>query len=691
MSTHKCPVVPIKLEIHPNADSLSIVRIGDFSYCARTADWLNVPLGVYVEADYVVPADRPEFDFLKESHKVIENNGIKGYRIKVKKLRSIVSMGLMIPAPEGAKIGDDYREHYGIVRYEPPEAMPTGGEATKPPPGFRPVYDIENAYKYAHLFIDGEEVVASEKVHGCLPYAMQVRMADGSRVSIGKIVNNPDKFIGQEVLGLNENGQVIPSKILNVFDNGVGNKWLRIVGQRCGARKGNPYFSLYCTPDHKIYSNGEYIEACNLKKGDKVLNTRYDLELSPAQEQIILGKLLGDGTFQISGPTTAILNFSHKEDHKQYVDWTLQGLGDLAFPEKSSYVSGYGTNMIRGKTTANAFIYKKFHNFINDQNKKVVPLWVADELTPLALAFWYMDDGSLEHDKGQEDRATFAICSFSQDDFKVLQNGLLKLGIESTYTNYDYLRLKLNNHNAEKMFLFIAPYILPCMQYKLPERYRGHQGWIPKINAKFKNWGIEQIIDSVEETEIGKDRNHKFDIETETHNYFAADILVHNCNARFCCVDGAMFCGSRTEFKRQDESNLWWKALANHPEVAEFCKLNPDITVYGEVVGQVGGYNYGFSKGKVGILVFDLLRNGNWIDYDEAKVLGKSLPWVPELYRGPWNKELIFNMAEGKTTVAKASHIREGLVVKTIKERTNLEIGRTQLKIVSNTFLEKDS
>jgi RNA ligase (TIGR02306 family) len=331
MSTHACPVVPIVLEKHNNADSLSVVRVKGFSYVARTEDWLNHPLGVWIEPDMVVPADRPEFTWLEKSHKLIENNGIKGYRIKVKRLRGVMSMGLMTPAPEGAKEGDDLMSHFGIVRYEPPMPLSTFGEATKPPPGIRYCYDVENAYNFAHLFTDGEEVIATEKVHG---------------------------------------------------------------------------------------ANGRW-----------------------------------------------------------------------------AYVADLG-----------------------------------------------------------------------------------------------------------------------------------------------------------------------------------------------------MFCGSRTEWKRQNDTNLWWKALAAHPEVEEFCKANPEITVYGEAFGQVQDLTYGFEKGKVSIIVFDLLRNGEWIDHDEAREIGKNLPWVPIIYRGPWDKEKVFALADGKSEVAKVKgkdQIREGIVVKPLKERSNLEIGRTQLKIVSNAYLER--
>lgn len=691
MSTHSCPVVPVVLEKHPNADSLSICKIKGFTYVARTEDWVNNPLGVWIEPDMVVPSNRPEFAWLAKSHKEIENNGIKGYRIKVKRLRGIMSMGLMTPAPEGAKVGDNLMEHFGIVRYEPPISLSTFGEATKPPPGVRYSYDVESAYNFAHLFTDNEEVVATEKVHGCLQYATTITMVDGSRKRIGEIVNGNN--IGLYVLGMDENGKVIPAKILNVFKNGKADKWLKITGNRRGIGRGSSYFAVYATPNHQFYIKNNYVEAKDLKKGDIVTSLRSDLGLTPLQEQVILGKLLGDGSLYIQMHNAARLGFSHKKDHEDYVDWTLKGLGELGNNHKGETTSGFGTEMVRAGTFTNFFIHEKFSSFIKDE-RKIIPEWVADELTPIALAFTYMDDGYLNHDGGQEDRAGFRLCDFTEEECSIFQRGMKKLGIQSSYNVYDgYSRIDLNSDNAEKLFLMVAPYIPPVMQYKLPERYRGHMGWLPTVKNNYKQWLVEQEIESIEECMEFRS-NIKFDIETETHNFFANNILVHNSNARFAYVpEIGMFCGSRTEWKRQNDGNLWWKALASHPEVEEFCKNNPDITVYGEAYGQVQDLRYNFPKGQVGIVVFDLLRNGEWISHEEAREIGKNLPWVPILYHGPWHKEELFALADGNSEVAKwkdgPSQIREGIVIKPVKERSNLEIGRTQLKIVSNAYLER--
>lgn len=158
MSTFRCEVVPVVLDHHPNADSLSIVRVFDFVCCVRTADWQGVDRGVYIPVDAVVP-DTAEFAFL-EGHR----------RIKAKRLRGVFSMGLLIPAREGWQIGDDVTAEIGAVKYDPDQftdAPSTSGEDAPAPPGLAPTYtDIENLRRYRNVLKPGERVIVTEKIHG---------------------------------------------------------------------------------------------------------------------------------------------------------------------------------------------------------------------------------------------------------------------------------------------------------------------------------------------------------------------------------------------------------------------------------------------------------------------------------------------------------------------------------------------
>lgn len=159
-ATHKVEVVPVQLEPHPNADTLSIVRVFNFTVCVRTADWQGVNIGAYIQPDSVVP-DTPQFAFLKKTE-----DDTKSLRIRVKKLRGVISMGMLIPAPEGSQIGEDVAEVIGITHYEPAMKLVDGETEPAPTHFFAPKYDVESAYRYSRLFTPGEMVYVSEKIHG---------------------------------------------------------------------------------------------------------------------------------------------------------------------------------------------------------------------------------------------------------------------------------------------------------------------------------------------------------------------------------------------------------------------------------------------------------------------------------------------------------------------------------------------
>lgn len=163
-STHKCEVVKIELQKHPNANSLSFMNVfGGYTVCCRTDDWKGIHKGIYIPPESEVDITRPEFSFLAGMSK----NG-KTAIIKVKKFRGIQSFGLLIPAPEDAQIGEDFAEKLGVTHYEPEFQVCMGGDNEKPPKELANLskYDIDTARKYSHLFIPGEAVWVTEKLHG---------------------------------------------------------------------------------------------------------------------------------------------------------------------------------------------------------------------------------------------------------------------------------------------------------------------------------------------------------------------------------------------------------------------------------------------------------------------------------------------------------------------------------------------
>ena len=204
----------------------------------------------------------------------------------------------------------------------------------------------------------------------------------------------------------------------------------------------------------------------------------------------------------------------------------------------------------------------------------------------------------------------------------------------------------------------------------------------------------------------------KFDVESY-QRYFdrfeeGEEVIVtekiHGISSRFTYAqdkdgEGKQFCGTRVNWvgepkDEKDKNNPYWKAFYQCPDIGEWCKANPGKILYGEAFGQVKKFKYGGDKGRIFFAAFAILEKNDWLDFDDCQKLiskfGYTIPWVPLVYRGPFDKEKILAMAEGESSWPEADHIREGVVIIPIHERTDPEIGRVVLKMVSNRYLEKD-
>jgi hypothetical protein len=90
-------------------------------------------------------------------------------KIRARRFRGEESYGMLIPAPEGSVVGDDVADILGIKHYDPElsaEINSAQGEFQDPPPIDGVIYDIEPWQKYRNEFVEGEEVVITEKIHG---------------------------------------------------------------------------------------------------------------------------------------------------------------------------------------------------------------------------------------------------------------------------------------------------------------------------------------------------------------------------------------------------------------------------------------------------------------------------------------------------------------------------------------------
>jgi len=235
----------------------------------------------------------------------------------------------------------------------------------------------------------------------------------------------------------------------------------------------------------------------------------------------------------------------------------------------------------------------------------------------------------------------------------------------------------------------------PKARRKYPKSLRG---WVTYIWRHVKN--LFGQYDAIGGTDAGISlgiptydvdafKNHKGVFQPDDVVFVTEKI--HGSNARYVYLDGIMYAGSRTLWKAENSNCIWRKALKQNPWIEEWCKAHPNHVLWGEVTPTQGGYNYGTDK--VQFFMFDVyLPDGKWADANSSGELNIGIDkTVPILYYGPYDEEKIKALVDGPSTVEGANHIREGVVIKTAVEKHVHGLGRAQLKIVSNRFLEKDN
>lgn len=165
MSKHEVRVIRIeRIEKHPNADRLSLIRIGDNTVVFETGSFGEGDLAVHVEPDYEVPCS-PVFAWLFAEGSLPTAR----QRVKARRLRGVWSYGLLVPAPPGASEGDCVMEELGITRWDDTaDACARDGYERSLPDSLlgAPRYDLESWHKHKHLLFEGERVIVTEKIHG---------------------------------------------------------------------------------------------------------------------------------------------------------------------------------------------------------------------------------------------------------------------------------------------------------------------------------------------------------------------------------------------------------------------------------------------------------------------------------------------------------------------------------------------
>ena len=359
---------------------------------------------------------------------------------------------------------------------------------------------------------------------GCFSYTTRVTLADGSPMKIGTLVNQKRNV---EVLTADlATGEIVARPVVSWFNNGPTTDFLNVVVDK---PSGNGRAQFTATPNHEVLTSEGFAPVSELRAGDRVMTAQV-FRLSPFQWDVIRGSLLGDGCLSPLRKSSKGMRFRLGHGAKQidYLNWKVSLFENIPGTQhRTSDGDGFWDS------TPLPELYDMRQEVYRDGQKSFSRAYL-DSLTPLSLAIWYLDDGSLDLRPPSYQRGRVAICveGMTEDTRERLVPFLKeRFGLDAHLDEVrDQAILRLHQPATERLHEIIASHVHPSMEYKLLPTFRGRFDVKPEF-TKAELRLVPAAISSIRPKPPWKHgrRMYRYDIEVEgTHNYLVDGVVVHN-------------------------------------------------------------------------------------------------------------------------------------------------------------------
>lgn len=236
------------------------------------------------------------------------------------------------------------------------------------------------------------------------------------------------------------------------------------------------------------------------------------IPLSDTCKSILLGSILGDGSLKIyKGYKNARFQMRHSIIQKEYFDWKANSLTEISKPKSVQSADGFSPNKKVIYQSSACPPLTQLHSATYRQNKLRIRRRWLNHMTPLSLAIWWLDDGSIISDgkKG-------VICTdgFDEKSVKLLARYLGKVwNVHARARPVSQLRRKTGAERATyyrlwlgatqlKIFLrIILSHIpVPSMLSKVILLYKNpklQQRWISEVKEQLPHFSQQVDVEYV--------------------------------------------------------------------------------------------------------------------------------------------------------------------------------------------------